>query len=121
MVAFSTALSKIEDSSCLPAPVEIAVYRIVQEALTNTAKHADAGTVSVLLERRDHGVHLIVEDDGRGFDAREVLSSGDVDRRLGLHGMRERALLLGGSLTVESAPGRGTSVFADIPLGEDEG
>lgn len=105
----------------LPGPVEIAVYRIVQEALTNAAKHADASTVSVLLERRDGGVHLIVEDDGRGFDAREVLASGDVERRLGLHGMRERALLLGGSLTVESAPGRGTSVFADIPLGDGEG
>jgi len=104
----------------LPGPIEIAVYRIVQEALTNTAKHADARTVSVLLERRDDAVHLIVEDDGRGFDAPEVLASRDVDRGLGLRGMRERAILLGGSLTVESASGRGTSVFADIPVGGGE-
>lgn len=105
----------------LPGPVEIAVYRIVQEALTNIAKHAKASAVSVLLERRDDSVRLIVEDDGRGFDAREVLGGGDADRRLGLHGMHERALLLGGSLTVESAPGQGTSVFANIPLGGGQG
>ncbi|OGK97338.1 MAG: hypothetical protein A3E31_17190 [Candidatus Rokubacteria bacterium RIFCSPHIGHO2_12_FULL_73_22] len=104
----------------LPGSVEIAVYRIVQEALTNIAKHADASAVSVLLERRDDSVRIIVEDDGRGFDAHAVLVSRDADRRLGLHGMHERALLLGGSLTIESAPGRGTSVFADIPLGEGE-
>ncbi|MBI4271456.1 MAG: HAMP domain-containing protein [Candidatus Rokubacteria bacterium] len=104
----------------LPGPVEIAVYRIVQEALTNVAKHAEARAVSVLLERRDDSVRVIVEDDGHGFDAREVLASGDPDRRLGLHGMLERALLLGGSLTVESTPGRGTSVFASIPLAAGE-
>jgi signal transduction histidine kinase len=104
----------------LPGSVEIAVYRIVQEALTNIAKHADASAVSVLLECRDDSVRIIVEDDGRGFDARAVFESGDADRRLGLHGMHERALLLGGNLTVESAPGRGTTVFANIPLGGNE-
>jgi signal transduction histidine kinase len=100
----------------LPGPVEIAVYRIVQEALTNIVKHAAASAVSVLLECRDGAVRIIVEDDGRGFDLHQVLASGDADRRLGLLGMHERAGLLGGSLTVESAPGRGTSVFATIPL-----
>lgn len=104
----------------LPASIEIAVYRIVQEALTNTAKHAGASVVSVLLERRDGAIHLIVEDDGCGFDAQEVLASGDADRRLGLHGMRERALLLGGSLTIESTPGRGATVFADIPVADGD-
>lgn len=107
------------DGYRLPGPVEIAVYRIVQEALTNTAKHAAASTVSVLLEHRGDSVHVIVEDDGRGFQVEEVLARGDTER-LGLHGMRERASLLGGSLTVESAPGRGTTVFAEIPLGTGE-
>jgi signal transduction histidine kinase len=104
----------------LPGPVEIAVYRIVQEALTNIVKHAAASAVSVLLERRDGAVRIIVEDDGRGFELHRVLASGDADRGLGLHGMHERAVLLGGSLTVESAPGRGTTVFASIPLAGSE-
>ena len=108
------------DGHRLPGPVEIAVYRIVQEALTNTAKHAGASTVSVLLEYRVASLHLIVEDDGHGFDVEEVLSRGEMERRLGLHGMRERAALLGGSLTIESAPGRGTTIFAEIPLGTGE-
>lgn len=108
------------DGHRLPGPVEIAVYRIVQEALTNAAKHAGASAVSVLLERRGDSLHVIVEDDGRGFDVEDVLARGDMDRRLGLHGMRERATLLGGSLTVESAPERGTTVFAEIPLGAGE-
>jgi signal transduction histidine kinase len=108
------------DHQRLPEPVEIAVYRIVQEALTNAARHAAASTVSVILEHRGRSVHVIVEDDGRGFDLEGVLGSGDADRTLGLHGMRERASLLGGSLTVESAPGRGSTVFAEIPLAEGE-
>jgi signal transduction histidine kinase len=104
----------------LPGPVEIAVYRIVQEALTNTVKHAAAGAVSVLLECRDGALHIIVEDDGRGFDLDQMLASADADRRLGLLGMHERAALLGGSLTVESAPGRGTTIFARVPLAARE-
>jgi signal transduction histidine kinase len=104
------------DVSRLPAPVEIAIYRIVQEALTNVARHANASAVSVLVERRDESLHVIVEDDGRGFEVDDVLAAQAVDRRLGLHGMRERALLLGGAFTVESAPGRGTTVFVEVPL-----
>lgn len=109
------------DDRRLPAPVEIAVYRIAQEALTNVAKHAGARTVSLLLERRADSVRLIVEDDGRGFDVEGVLSDTDVEGRLGLLGMRERAALLGGSVAVESTPGRGTSVFAEIPLSYGDG
>jgi signal transduction histidine kinase len=102
----------------LPGNAEIAIYRIMQEALTNIAKHAHATMVSVLLEHREASVRLIVEDDGRGFDVDQPRSHGDAEH-LGLHGMRERATLLGGTLTVESSRGRGTTVFAEIPVGGD--
>ncbi len=96
----------------LPAEIETAIYRIVQESLTNIARHAAARSVSALIERRGDEVIAIVEDDGRGFDP--ARSSGE--RQLGLAGMRERAELLGGRLTIESQPGSGTSVHVQIPL-----
>jgi PAS domain S-box-containing protein len=90
-----------------------ALYRIVQEALNNVAKHARARNVVVLLQRRADDVWLTVEDDGAGFDTEQVLPARD--RRLGVVGMRERASLLGGTLDVESKPGQGTTVVARIP------
>jgi signal transduction histidine kinase len=108
----------------LPSEVEIALYRIVQEALTNVARHAHAETVSVLLERRKASVRLIVEDDGEGFDVSRVLGARrgytSSDGKLGLYGMRERAALLGGTLTIESSPGMGTTIFVQVPLEEEE-
>lgn len=95
----------------LPGEIETAIYRIVQESLTNVARHAAARSVSVLVERRGDEAIAIIEDDGRGFDPRP--SKG---RHLGLAGMRERAELLGGKLTIESRPGQGTSVHVQIPL-----
>lgn len=97
----------------LPAEVETALYRIVQEALTNVARHAQAATASVLLEQHNGMVRAIVEDDGRGFDP---ATAGKAEQRLGLYGIRERAVLLGGRLTIESEPGRGASLFVEIPL-----
>jgi signal transduction histidine kinase len=99
-------------SARLPAEMETTLYRGTQEALNNVIRHAKAGRVSVLLERRPHHVSLIVEDDGRGFDATAALKSG----RLGLLGMQERAKLAGGTFEIESTPGRGTTVFVRIPL-----
>jgi signal transduction histidine kinase len=104
----------------LPSRVETALYRIAQEALTNVVRHAQAHNVGVLLEVRDTSVVLIVEDDGRGFDVSQVMGSHVHEGNLGLYGMRERAALLGGTLTIESALGEGTSVFAQIPLGSGE-
>jgi signal transduction histidine kinase len=95
------------DEQRLPAELETAVYRVVQEALTNVLRHAKAQHVGVLLERRDGRVVAIVEDDGLGFDVAEAQRCG----RLGLVGMRERAEMLGGTLTIESAPGEGTTVY----------
>ena len=96
--------------------VETALYRIVQEALTNVARHAEARHVAVVLERRRDRVLAIVEDDGRGFDPERVDADPGENRGLGLFGMRERAALVGGSLTVESSAGGGTTVFVEVPV-----
>lgn len=95
----------------LPADVETALYRIVQEALTNVVKHAGADHVSIVVTRKPESVVVMIEDDGRGFDLAQ--SSGD---RLGLLGMRERVQLLDGSLVVEAAPGSGTTLIVELPL-----
>lgn len=106
------------DSSRLPLPVESALYRIVQEALTNIAKHADARNVSIVIQRHPGWVQTIVADDGSGFDVDTALNTPEGWAHLGLHGMRERAALLNGSVTIESTPGEGTTVYARVPLAE---
>src|ERR671935_3070744 len=95
----------------LPAEVETTLYRIVQEALTNTIKHAGARKISILLMRRGGAATAVIEDDGRGFDPAAVQEDG-----LGLLGMRERVALLEGKLTVESSPETGTTLVAEVPL-----
>jgi signal transduction histidine kinase len=100
----------------LPAAVETALYRIVQEALTNAAKHAAAQTVSIVVRRHGPAVLAIVADDGCGFDVKATLGTSGSRAGLGLHGMQERAASLGGSVTIESTPGEGTTVYARIPL-----
>jgi signal transduction histidine kinase len=94
----------------LPADVETTMYRIVQEALTNIAKHAAATKISVLLTRTPDAAVLVVEDDGEGFDSSRTTDG------LGLAGMRERIALVGGRLRVETSAGSGTTVAAEIPL-----
>ena len=107
------------DRTRLPAPIEITLYRIVQEALTNTAKHAKAESVSVVIQRHPSWVQVIVADDGCGFDVDAALRAPGSWTHLGLHGMRERAALLDGSVTIESAPGEGTTIYARVPLPGD--
>ncbi|MBI2759137.1 MAG: HAMP domain-containing protein [Chloroflexi bacterium] len=102
----------IQLSERLPGDVETAIYRIVQETLTNIARHAQAKSASILVERRGDIVRAIVEDDGVGFD----VSTNHGERHLGLLGMRERAELLNGTLVVESSPEHGTSIYIEIPL-----
>jgi signal transduction histidine kinase len=100
----------------LPETVEIALYRIAQEALTNMRKHARARRVRIELLREEEEVRLVVSDDGRGFDpAAPPLESGPGER-VGLVGMQERIGALGGTLRVDSRPGSGTSVVANVPL-----
>lgn len=96
----------------LPEEVETVLFRIIQEALTNIARHAQAYQVSILLEKRGEEVIGVVEDDGQGFNTSQI-STGE---HLGLIGMRERAEILGGSLLIESESGKGTSLFVRIPL-----
>jgi PAS domain S-box-containing protein len=97
-------------------PVASAVFRIVQEALTNILKHAGAQTVNILVERRRTELRVAIEDDGRGFDPKSPAHRRSGRRRLGLVGMQERATLAGGSVEIESAPGHGATIFLRIPL-----
>jgi signal transduction histidine kinase len=99
----------------LPAEIEVAVYRIIQEALTNIAKHAEAKNVSVVSGYRDSTLVVVVEDDGKGFDVDRVMASAD-KKKLGLFGMRERASLIGGKIAIESQPGAGATIFLEVPL-----
>jgi signal transduction histidine kinase len=99
------------DEDRLPSEIETALYRIVQESLTNVVKHARAGSVSVLVTRKSGSVIAVIEDDGRGFDA-----GAGRDEGLGLVGMEERVALLDGRLQIESREGAGTTIVAEVPL-----
>jgi two-component system, NarL family, sensor histidine kinase DevS len=105
-VDFVTALG----DGRLPAEVETALYRIVQESLTNVVKHAQARHVSIALTKTEGAVNAVIEDDGQGFDPEAS------DGGIGLIGMRERLALLGGRLRVESSPETGTTIAAEVPL-----
>jgi two-component system sensor histidine kinase UhpB len=93
----------------LPQDVELVIYRVAQEALTNAARHSGAGQIDVSLGRMDSRIVLEVSDDGKGFAFAEE------DKGLGLSGMRERALLVDGTLDIDSRPGRGTKVRLEVP------
>jgi signal transduction histidine kinase len=94
----------------LPPEVEITIYRVVQEALTNIVKHSGAEHVSIVISNRDGGVAATIEDDGRGFE-----SAGIRPDALGLLGMRERLALVGGTLEIESSGESGTTIAAHVP------
>jgi signal transduction histidine kinase len=95
----------------LPIELETAFFRIVQESLTNVVLHAQASRVDVLLNQHNYNVVMIVEDDGIGFTP----GSPGLEDHLGLFGMRERIEMLGGSFVIESSPGKGTTVKAEVP------
>jgi two-component system sensor histidine kinase UhpB len=98
----------------LPPNVELVLYRIVQEALSNVAKHASASRVETSLSRKGRTLRLLVEDDGCGFDVEAA--KGSRQSGLGLFGMEERLALIGGTLRVDSSPGKGTRLSAEVPL-----
>jgi two-component system sensor histidine kinase UhpB len=93
------------------------VFRVVQEALTNVAKHARVSSARVRLAVRGHRLHLSIEDQGDGFEAHEAAAAGE---GFGLRGMRDRVQLFGGRFTVRSGPGQGTAIEAEVPLGRPE-
>ena len=92
--------------------VALSLYRVAQEALTNIGKHAQPSRVSVTAHIKEERLRLTIEDDGRGFDGHVEPGS----RHLGLVGMKERLALVGGELSIETAKGKGTTIYADVPL-----
>jgi signal transduction histidine kinase len=104
----------------LPDHVEVAAFRIVQEAVSNCVRHAQASHAFVRVEAWDRALHLEVVDDGVGFDVASVAGRARTGEAVGLMGMRERAELTGGTFRVESLPGSGTKVSAELPLTDGE-
>ncbi len=100
----------------LPSAIETALYRVIQEALTNSTRHAHATKAEAEVRVEGPTIHAIVRDDGEGFDVEAALARRG-ERGLGLIGMRERVEALGGEFVIESAPGKGTKVSTTIPLG----
>ena len=94
--------------SDLPGEIQTVLFRVVQESLTNVARHSGAERASVVVSAREGRLRLMVEDDGRGFD-----TTAPTDR-MGLAGIRERVELLGGRLRIESSPDGGTAVVVDL-------
>jgi signal transduction histidine kinase len=95
---------------------ELVLFRIAQEALNNARRHADAPRAKVMISFRANNVQMVIEDDGRGFDAPDRLVDLAVSGKLGLIGMHERARILGGTLRIDSQPGEGTKVIVDTPV-----
>jgi signal transduction histidine kinase len=115
--AITTSIGVTGRARRLPGPLELALFRVAQEALSNAEHHAGAGRLSVGVEFDPRGVRLLVTDDGTGFDPDTAGRHGPRGS-LGLLGMRERVHVVGGTLTVHSAPDRGTTVDAWVPAPE---
>lgn len=111
----------IEENSTgqrLPAEIETVLFRVVQEAINNTARHSGARNVRITFQMNEEAVTVTVEDDGIGFDMVETTLSPDTRCGLGLMGMRERVELLGGDMEITTAPGFGTKLCLHLPLAE---
>ncbi|HJW88214.1 MAG TPA: histidine kinase, partial [Dehalococcoidia bacterium] len=98
----------------LSPPVEVALFRVAQEAITNIERHAQARHAGIVLEQQGSSLLMQVRDDGRGFDARHILNGRETG--VGLEGMQERVLLIGGHMEVVSVPGKGTLIKVEVPL-----
>jgi two-component system, NarL family, sensor histidine kinase UhpB len=124
---FKVDVQFVGGGSGIPPEIETVIYRVLQEALTNVLKHAQARNLSIVLEQRGRRLHIIVEDDGIGFRPEAVSNiestTGEKGRGqppLGLSGIRERLSLVSGTMSVESQPGEGATLFIQIPLPENE-
>lgn len=100
--------------NALPDMLKTCLYRITQEAISNIKRHAQATHVSISIETNDHEVHLAIKDNGRGFSSEDLDQNEDL--KLGLLGIRERVLLIGGEITINATPGEGTEILIYAPL-----
>jgi signal transduction histidine kinase/ligand-binding sensor domain-containing protein len=100
----------------LPQETEIAAFRVVQEAVTNVIRHADASRVEVAIGQSDGGLELAVKDDGVGFDLRATMERAAAGKAIGLLGMQERVRMLGGEIRIDSRPGQGTKIRVSLPV-----
>jgi signal transduction histidine kinase len=100
----------------MPTEIETACFRVAQEALTNVTRHANASRIEIAVQQTEGWLDLTIRDDGQGFDVREARERAAAGSSLGLPGMEERAVLVGGRLSVESTPGQGTTLHALFPL-----
>jgi signal transduction histidine kinase len=101
----------------VPHSLKTVIYRIFQEALNNIAKHSKADLITLSLRKTDGPIELTVQDNGHGFDVEEIFSMESYKKGLGLGSMRERTELSGGSFTIESVQGKGTTIHASWPAG----
>ncbi|MDO8734805.1 MAG: sensor histidine kinase, partial [Elusimicrobiota bacterium] len=106
---------KLSESYRLPSTIEIGLYRVIQEALTNIAKHANATEVDIIFEKTDSEMLLSISDNGKGFETKTIMSKTE-RRSLGIFGMQERISILGGNLKIDSIPRGGTKIGIEIPL-----
>lgn len=113
---FAIALEIGKDIGRIGAKTEVFVYKSIQELLTNIAKHAGARTVGISLRRTGDGIRVEVHDDGRGFDPGILETDGERDCKFGLFSIKERFNLLGGSVNIQSSPGRGTVIVLRAPV-----
>jgi signal transduction histidine kinase len=104
----------------LPLQLETTLFRVIQEAATNIVRHAHAKNVTISLRFNKRSIRVHIRDDGRGFDVEEAIRSKDRPRGLGLLGMKERAELMHGTLSMHSHPGGGTEIDIEIPINNKE-
>jgi signal transduction histidine kinase/ligand-binding sensor domain-containing protein len=100
----------------LPPEVEITAFRVVQEAVTNIIRHAETDRATVIVRQQNGRLDLIVSDEGRGFDVGDTMERATAGKALGLLGIQERVSMLGGQVAIESAPGKGTTIRASMPV-----
>jgi len=99
----------------VPEPLKMVIFRVLQEAMNNIAKHSDANFVRLCFKKTDEAIALTVEDNGRGFDPGNALSLKNSEKRFGITSMKERTKLTGGSFAIKSIPGVGTAISASWP------
>ena len=104
----------------VPEPLKMVIFRVLQEAMNNIAKHSDAHFVRLCFKKTDDAVALTVDDNGRGFDPEKALSLKNSEKRFGITSMKERTELTGGSFAIKSIPGAGTAISASWPQEQKE-